>query len=203
MVHRARTVSAILIVGMASIILVATAPASADSPTSWLEQAPATSPPPRAHASIAYDAGQLVLFGGLVNGAEALGDTWTWDGTNWTQQEPVSSPSARSDASMAYDPATHQLVLFGGEGPNDFYGDTWTWNGTNWFHQAPVNSPSARTDASMAFDAGTGQLVLFGGVYDGAEALDDTWTWDGTNWTKQALDLIRFDGQVACVDHAA
>src|ERR1700719_986653 len=57
---------------------------------SWTRQAPASSPPARSGASMAYDAatGTVVLFGG--GGANSsLSDTWTWDGATWTQQHPA------------------------------------------------------------------------------------------------------------------
>ncbi len=83
--------------------------------TTWTQQHPATSPPARLDASMAYDAatGTMVLFGGYRYGV-VLGDTWTWDGTNWTKQHPATSPTARSGAAMAYDAATGTVVLFGG-----------------------------------------------------------------------------------------
>jgi hypothetical protein len=154
--------------------------------TTWTQLHPATSPPARAFASMAYDAGtgQLVLFGGGITGT-GLEDTWTWDGTTWTQQSPASSPPALGAASMAYDSSTEQLVLFGGDPssgpPND---TTWTWTGSTWIQLNPATSPSGRTGASMAYVAGTGQLVLFGGATTGE--LGDTWTWDGTTWTQQS-----------------
>ena len=97
----------------------------------WTRQAPASSPPARANAAIAYDAatGTVVLFGGRgANGP--FGDTWTWDGSTWKKQNPAAHPSARVSAAMAYDAATGNVVLFGGVGiaggsvPS---GDTWTW----------------------------------------------------------------------------
>jgi hypothetical protein len=33
---------------------------------------------------------------------------------------------------MAYDPASDELVLFGGTGPNGALGDTWTWRVPRW-----------------------------------------------------------------------
>ena len=77
--------------------------------SNWTEQFPATSPPARDSASMAYDpaTGNMVLFGGFEEGD--LSDTWVWDGTNWTEQFPATSPPAHGDsASMAYDPATGQ-----------------------------------------------------------------------------------------------
>jgi hypothetical protein len=45
----------------------------------WTRQAPATSPPARHAASMAYDAatGNMVLFGGAGQ-SHVFGDTWTW-----------------------------------------------------------------------------------------------------------------------------
>jgi hypothetical protein len=102
---------------------------SAPAPT-WTRQHPATHPPARQNASMAYDAatGTIVLFGGWRDaGGHYFGDTWTWDGSTWTKQAPATHPSARYFASMAYDAATHTIVLFGGSIGADV-GDTWTWN---------------------------------------------------------------------------
>jgi Galactose oxidase, central domain len=154
----------------------------------WTQQAPATSPPARVGASMAYDAatGNAVLFGGLGN-RSVLGGTWTWDGSTWTKQAPKTSPVARVGASMAYDAATGNVVLFGGEGRSgNLLGGTWTWGGSTWTKQAPKTSPPARGEASMAYDAATGTVVLFGGDVGVHHFLGDTWTWDGSTWTKQA-----------------
>ena len=157
-------------------------------PPTWEQLSPATSPPARILASMAYDSGtgQLVLFGGDSNGTY-LNDTWTWNGTTWAKQSPATSPPARDSASMAYDPGTGQLVLFGGT-VNGVAGenDTWTWNGTTWAEQSPATSPSGRDSASMAYDPGTKQLVLFGGTGNAVDGENDTWTWNGTTWAKQS-----------------
>ena len=50
--------------------------------STWAKQAPASSPPARADAAMAYDAatGNVVLFGGvgLAGDSVPFGDTWTW-----------------------------------------------------------------------------------------------------------------------------
>jgi Galactose oxidase, central domain len=81
----------------------------------WTRRSPATVPPPRQAASMAYDAavGKVVLFGGLGL-SNLLNDTWLWDGRTWIQQKPAVSPPARASAGMAYDAARGKLVLFGG-----------------------------------------------------------------------------------------
>jgi hypothetical protein len=157
--------------------------------TTWSQAAPATSPPARQGAVMAYDAatGQLVLFGGATGTRSGLlSDTWVWDGTTWSQAAPTTSPPARYSASMAYDPATQQLVLFGGFGPahkSHALNDTWTWNGSSWTQASPVTRPSARVLPSMAYDPAQGGIVLFGGIAPSA-FLSDTWTWNGTTWTQ-------------------
>jgi hypothetical protein len=103
--------------------------------STWTEQSPATSPPARSGASMAYDAatGTMVLFGGeTMPGNDNSADTWTWDGSTWTEQSPATSPPARSGAPMAYDAATGTVVLFGGvggpPGPPVWLRGTWTWS---------------------------------------------------------------------------
>jgi hypothetical protein len=99
--------------------------------STWTKQSPATRPPAREDAAMAYDAatGNVVLFGGSdLHGF--LNDTWTWDGSTWTEQAPATSPPIRGGAPMAYDAATGTTVLFGGVGAEDVVlGDTWTWGG--------------------------------------------------------------------------
>lgn len=158
----------------------------------WTQLSPATSPPDRAAAAMAYDptTQNLVLFGGNGNGGGngSLDDTWTWNGTTWTQLHPATSPPGLGSASMAYDAATKSLVLFGGVSLTNGTGEneTWTWSGTTWIQQFPTVQPPGRYYASMAYDQETSNVVLFGGDDNGVGPLNDTWTWDGTNWAEQS-----------------
>jgi hypothetical protein len=54
--------------------------ASSSPVLNWTRQAPATSPPARELASMAYDAatGNVVLFGGDNFEPQTFNDTWTW-----------------------------------------------------------------------------------------------------------------------------
>jgi hypothetical protein len=148
----------------------------------WEEQAPATSPPARAGAGMAYDAatGNVVLFGGQGNQG-TLNDTWTWDGSTWTKLvAPKPRPEPRSLAGMAYDAATGNVVLFGGLGSaGQEFGDTWTWDGSAWTKQASAPHPSARIGPAMAYDTATGNVVLFGGalVSQADNLYGQTWIW--------------------------
>ena len=60
--------------------------------TNWTQKSPATTPPARYYQGMAPDSAhnQVVMFGGSSGGgfANALNDTWVWDGTNWTVTVP-------------------------------------------------------------------------------------------------------------------
>jgi hypothetical protein len=145
--------------------------------TNWTQKSPATSPPPRSGAAMAYDAtnSQTVLFGGYIGGN--LNDTWVWDGTDWTQKSPATSPSARFGPAMAYDATNSQMVLFGGFQSPLALNDTWVWDGTHWTKKSPATSPSPRQGPTMAYDDARSQLVLFGGIDNNTNVLADTWVW--------------------------
>ena len=163
----------------------------------WTQLSPASSPPGRDNAAMAYDAlqSQAVLFGGSASSGD-LNDTWVWDGTTWTQKTPANSPPARTGAAMVFDAAHKQVVLFGGYGTDDL-NDTWVWDGTNWTEKTPPNSPQARYSPGMVYDAAHSQVILFGGYSDGSGgAMGDTWVWDGTTWnqkTPQSSPTARSD----------
>jgi hypothetical protein len=54
--------------------------------TDWTHQTPATSPPVRDGAGLAFDAhrGVTILAGGASMGNGDATSTWSWDGVNWT-----------------------------------------------------------------------------------------------------------------------
>jgi hypothetical protein len=174
----------VLLLIAALTLAVSAAGAAAAIPSSaftWTELTPATKPPAREGATMAYDpaSGQLILFGGSDNGNE-LGDTWAWTGTDWEQLAPTNQPPARFGATMAYDPAGERLILFGGTN-GGLLNDTWAWDGTDWEQLTPTTQPPARYFASMAYDPASGRLILFGG---NSFVNNDTWAWDGTNWEQ-------------------
>lgn len=185
--------------------------------TAWTQQSPATSPPARFGASMAYDeaSGKLVLFGGDNGGTGVLADTWTWDGTDWTQESPATSPPARSGASMAYDASTGTAVLFGGDnGGTSLVGDTWTWDGTTWTQQCTNqpcagSAPAPRSGMSMVYDPQTSTTVQFGGFSEQGcytrtcppEA--ETWTWGPIPPTPGKITLGRPAGKTLAISQQA
>jgi|HubBroStandDraft_3_1064219.scaffolds.fasta_scaffold21836_1 hypothetical protein len=99
----------------------------------WTLQSPPTQVQALVFAGIAFDPQlkSVIAFGGFGEGVgQDTNQTWSWDGTNWVLLNPSKSPSARDGMGMAYDPATHEVVMFGGE---DLAGkalrDTWKWSG--------------------------------------------------------------------------
>lgn len=151
----------------------------------WIQQTPATSPPGRFGACMAYDAasGQIILFGGESSLA-GFGDTWNWDGSNWTQLAPATSPPGVLYGHMAFDPTRGVVVLWGGVGAGGSYPtDTWTWSGigSTWTRQTPSASPPGRSNGMMAWDGD--RIILYGGQTNNLRRAD-MWAWDGQNWTQ-------------------
>jgi len=152
----------------------------------WVDRAPAHSPPPRFFAAMAYDARhrQLLYFGGGSSGfgGSVFSDTWKWNGTDWEELTPATHPEERMAHAMVYDGTNGSVLLFGGFNGSSWLGDTWKWNGTNWNRLAPSNSPTPRGLSALAWDRAHGYVLLHGG-FDYTE-LSDTWKWNGTNWAQ-------------------
>ncbi|MCA8951446.1 MAG: hypothetical protein KDE27_18205 [Planctomycetes bacterium] len=157
--------------------------------TDWQLVLPATPPPSRTNAAVAYDAarGEAVLFGGR-SAAAALDDTWVYDGTNWQQRLVAVRPPARSTHGMAFDPIRARLVLFGGATASSASGarnDTWEWNGSAWSQVNPPTRPPAYGAAALAFDPRSARTVLTTAPSSGSVAPTpvEVWTFDGASWT--------------------
>jgi hypothetical protein len=154
----------------------------------WRQLSPATSPPARSHAAMAYDSHRqrVVLFGGW-NGAD-LDDTWEFNGATWTQRSPAAKPTARDSAAMAYHASSQKIVLFGGfDGSAQALGDTWVFDGTNWSQPVlSTTAPSARYGAAATYDSLTSAVVLFGGRNSAATPVNfnEVWLWSGTGWSQ-------------------
>lgn len=106
---------------------------------SWTQVNVATSPSPRDHHAMTYDAKRkrIVLFGGF-DGAY-LNDLWEWDGKSWKRIIASNLPPARGGKpGLAFDAESGKTVLFGGgigggtAAKPEAFGDTWLWNGIGW-----------------------------------------------------------------------
>ena len=82
----------------------------------WVQLKPASSPPARGFATMAYDeaSGKPILFGGGGEG-KMFGDTWAYDsaGNTWTKLRTAGSPGALDYASMFYDPVSRRMIVTG------------------------------------------------------------------------------------------
>jgi hypothetical protein len=96
----------------------------------WTEIRNPTIPPGRFWGALVYhpEKRRAVLFGGQNNDLGALDDTWALDldGDRW---EPLptagdSRPAARSGHTAIYDPVERRMLVFGGQG-DDEYNDVW------------------------------------------------------------------------------
>jgi Galactose oxidase, central domain/Kelch motif len=153
----------------------------------WTELSPATSPPARQLASMAYDAkdGYVVLYGGLGS-SKALSDTWKFANGKWTKLSPTTNPGARYAASMAYDAKDGYVVLFGGTGASGLEPSlTWEFVGGQWTSISTTPAPGGRAYASMDYDAHDGYVLLFGGDNTSTgTVLGDTWSFSAGEWTE-------------------
>jgi hypothetical protein len=154
-------------------------------PPTWTQRFPASSPPAREYASMAYDEarGTSVVFGGYgSNSGQSLTDTWTWDGQTWSQLHPAHTPDACSGA-MAYDHARQVTILFQ---VCNGTGATWSWNGSDWTRILPTHSPTTVSPNGMAYDAATQSILLFGGSNQSSILNvpygNETWVWSGSDW---------------------
>lgn len=149
---------------------------------------PDRSPAARFSPGLAYDGArhEVVLFGGATFETGLMtyfSDTWTWNGGTWKQVRPAHSPSPRAWPEMAYDEARHQVVLFGGQGPDvPRLRDTWIWDGSDWTQATPSFSPVGTIEEGMAFFPGTGTVLMYSGA-NLADVGNHLYSWDGSNWT--------------------
>jgi hypothetical protein len=185
----------------------------------WTDVTPPTGalPTRRSGQAMAFDPVRkvVVLFGGLDDTLNYLGDTWEWDTIQrkWTTFSPVTSPTPRQGSRLVYDAANSRTLLVGGVDAGHFYNQTWAWNGTTWtllsvttptafagraFPGAtynPVAGHGVTVFGGIGFPAGTtsGSVVDFNDVW---ELRNGTWTNvspagaapPGRGWTQLAYD---------------
>jgi hypothetical protein len=167
----------------------------------WASISPATSPPPRAYAAVAFDSSRnkTVVFGGRGPAGPAETDSvWEWDGSQWTQRPSINGPHARASSAMVFDSTRARFVLFGGEtvlGSTSGLplGDTWELDpqSATWNSITTGTAPAPRLGHAMYFDSARSRIVLFGGTSSAQLGFADTWEYDPGNaaWTARTVAL--------------
>lgn len=126
----------------------------------WRELHPATSPPARGQAAMAYDPqlGEIVLYGGCsfcgAPGYALLQDTWAFDGSNWHELHSSRLPTYEPSPQLGWDTATSALELLApppGYGPNPPTGNfdangsvslgRWLWESSGWTWEGSAEGP--------------------------------------------------------------
>jgi hypothetical protein len=178
--------------------------------TNWHLETPATKPPKRLGAAMAYDpvSQRVVLFGGDTTSADAR-TTYLWDGANWTPVVQSYGPSQRDEVSMAYDAARHHLVLVSGRNPTNNLGldDTWEWDGvaSRWIEIPSVNAVGRHAFGLTPALDGQG-VLLFGGITRSGVAFTVYNDLERRRWDSASPDETctasdsDVDGQIGCGD---
>jgi hypothetical protein len=154
--------------------------------TNWTRLQPATRPPPRSGALMAWHAPtqRLVMVGGAFLNSNRS-DTWEWDGTNWQLRTVATSLPAMSRFGLAADPVRGRIVLHGGDTrPSSTDFGTFEWDGTNWIRMQPAN-PLATVGWGLAFDRNRGRVIAQSPVWPAPNAA--TYEWDGVDWSLATL----------------
>ena len=168
----------------------------------WADVTPSTGafPIQRSGHTAAFDPTRrkVVMFGGLNDSLQYLGDTWEWDTVahTWTNVSPATSPSPRQGSRLVYDAANDRVILVGGVDANHFYSETWAWSlaARTWTLISTGTSSSAgrtflgRTFAGAAYNSSTNRVVVYGGIGfpSGSSTVadfSDVWELRGSTWT--------------------
>ena len=157
----------------------------------------AASPAARYGARMIYDpvGRQSILFGGRADaliGMKYFDDLWKFDSAalKWSPIRAADRPGPRLSPGMVYDPVNRQIIIFGGDSPQDKLADTWVYNlaDNRWQEVTPAVNPPPRSDMGMAYDETNQVVVMFGGYCreSNPDLCDDTWVFDPqTNtWTE-------------------
>ena len=105
--------------------------------SNWTQLNPATLPPARNDAAMAWDSSRnvVVLHGGVDGSLGVVyNDTWEWDGTDWKNVTAAGDPGL-SGHRMAYDATRQEMFFFGGAqivdllvGSDKTYGKASPWS---------------------------------------------------------------------------
>ncbi len=160
-----------------------------------------SAPAKRTRFAMAFDkrAGNLVLFGGEIGGAEQ-NDTWVWNGLAWHRVDVAAPPAARGGHVMAYHPPSGGVVMFGDDKRG--LGDVWWWDGLaeTWTKQlaspGPLNRPAMAFDDVQlqltAVDLSNGRSVALSGSSDGGGLSGFSWDAGAAIPAPAPVDALAF-----------
>lgn len=172
----------------------------------WQQIQPATLPPAREFASIAYDRDRdrVVLFGGYNYKADgkitqALFDTWEFDGTNWT--EVLNSGPSVSKPLLVFDAARRETLLLGIDTTAKTLMYRWDVASRSWKSITPATLPACVNEGGLVYQTHNQRVLYTGGVCTSATSpIDETLEWDGTNWVKLPTATGRYVGAALAYD---
>ena len=154
--------------------------------TSWKQLHPATSPPARSGAGMAWDStdGRLVLAGGIGSIDLQPSTTWTCSTSTGTQSGGISSAVVCRGSGFAYaqgcaapanaaaakaplptcspGPVPPKPIAI--PPPPTVFDDTWTWDGSDWHAEHPAHNALPAVDVQMVTDP-SGGVVMTGQKY--------------------------------------
>ncbi len=145
----------------------------------WQLRTPATSPPVRYGAGLAFDAQRqrVVLFGGSTKLNQAGGvmgddfdDTWEWDGTTWAERQLTGPrPAAgRATGRLVFHSADQRILLVGMDG-------RWTLEPSGWQQVSATPQPAESAFYDGA-DRGLVSLARSGPTLTRWLLANGTWT---------------------------
>jgi putative cell wall-binding protein len=101
--------------------------------------------------------------------------TWSWDGSGWSETAAPNNPSPGATYTISYDGANHQVVMFGGDGPDN---PTWVYSSPGSSTAPPTRvfgadrqSTAVAVSTSAFPTAGSASAVVLARADDFADAL--------------------------------
>jgi hypothetical protein len=148
--------------------------------TAWQQRFPATAPPARAGAQMAFDLARSVLM--MRSGAPQLNDTWEWNGIDWSAVTTPQPPAAVH--SLAFDVQRGEVVMVSQSPPGMF----WTFHGQSWV-PLPIADKILASPGAIGWPYTKGLLIAdFYNLFS-LSSTAATATYYGAACTTGALDL--------------
>ena len=159
-------------------------------------------PGKRSYHKMAGDhGGNIMMFGGYIDGVGYDESTWRYREGNWTMVESTTHPEPLRYHAMKHDREHDLIVVFGGYKLSAPYysDDTWVLDGTtgSWALIETNTTPIARYYHDMAYDVTAERMVLFGGYIATTFDMYMRFSMDqGQNWSEFVHVSDNEDGEL-------